>query len=153
MTGVQTCALPIFPLSHRPTATITTTITTQPPSPPSSETKEKSDQPTHTQINLINPDLHASTPKSTPINPDLHTSTPPHLPRSTRSTQTHSHHHGLPTSLPSIINSNPHCHHQEHATRHASISPQHRSRHSADLATLVACYERERERCERGREN
>ena len=32
------------PLSHRPTAT----ITTQPPSPPSSETKEKSDQPTHT---------------------------------------------------------------------------------------------------------
>ena len=31
------------PLSHRPPAT----IITQPPSPPSSETKEKSDQPTH----------------------------------------------------------------------------------------------------------
>ena len=37
-----------IPLSHKPTATITTTITTQPPLPPSSETKEKLDQPTHT---------------------------------------------------------------------------------------------------------
>ena len=33
-----------IPLSHKPTAT----ITTQPPLPPSSETKEKLDQPTHT---------------------------------------------------------------------------------------------------------
>ena len=52
--------------------------------------------------------------------------------------------------LPSIINSNPHRHHRDHATRHASISPrcdpQRRSRHSTDLTTLVAFYERERER-------
>ena len=41
------------PLSHRPTATITTIITTQPPSP--------------------------HIPRSAPINPDLHASTPPRL--------------------------------------------------------------------------
>ena len=43
----------IVPLSHRPTATITTTITTQPPSP--------------------------HIPRSVPINLDLHASTPPRL--------------------------------------------------------------------------
>ena len=115
---------------------------------------------------------------------------PPHIPRSTHNpnqprsskpTQTKTkphhklrlnHHRGLPTSLPSIINSNPHRYHRDHATRHAwptaPISPhcgsQCRSRHAvthrADLATAPisprwwhALNERERERCERGREN
>ena len=97
----------------------------------------------------------------TPINPHkenqrrskrhrLHASMPPRLPRSTHNpnqprpskpTQTKTnphhklrlnHHRGLPTSLPSIINSNPHRYHRDHAMRQS----RHTVTHSADLATL-----------------
>ena len=121
-------------------------------------------------INPINPDPQPPSPSATishqpdqprPTYPDQPDQTIPrsthnlNQPRPSKPTQIKTdphhklrlnHHRGLPTSLPSIINSNPHRHHRDHATRHTLISPQRRSHHSADLAMLVACYERERER-------
>ena len=106
-------------------------------------------------INLINPDPHTQINLDQPDQTIPRSTHNPNQPRSSKPTQTKTnphhklrlnHHRGLPTSLPSIINSNPHRHHRDHATRHVVT-------HSTDLATLVACFERERERCERGREN
>ena len=84
----------------------------------------------------------------------------PNQPRPSKPTQTKTdphhklrlnHHRGLPTSLPSIINSNPHHHHRDHATCHALISPrcdpQRRSRHAGGML-----WTREREMWERERE-
>ena len=74
------------PLSHRPT----TTITTQPPSPPLSETKEKSDQPTHTnqptrKIRFNIRSTNTDQPTQRKINADQNAivSMPPHLHAST----------------------------------------------------------------------
>ena len=159
-------------LSHRLTATITTTITTQPPSPPSLETNEKSDQSTHTQINPINPDLHASTPPRLHTYPDqrrsTQTSTPPNLHASTHTQisadqprpprlHTYTNQPDQPRPTATITASPRRCHQSSTQTHTATIETTphatRRSRHSADLATLAAWYERERERCERGREN
>ena len=70
------------PLSHRPT----TTITMQPPSPPSSETKEKSDQPTHIdqptqKIKFNIRSTNSNQPTQRKINADQNTtiSMPPRL--------------------------------------------------------------------------
>ena len=91
------------PLSHRPT----TTITMQPPSPPSSETKEKSDQPTHTdqptrKIRFNIRSTNTNQPTQRKINADQNAivSMPPHIhasthtqinqqPKSTQIKQTH----------------------------------------------------------------
>ena len=108
-------------------------------------------------INPINPDPQPPSPSATishqrdqprPTYPDQPDQTiprsthNPNQPRPSKPTQIKTdphhklklnHHRGLPTSLPSIINSNPHRHHRDHATCHASISPQRRSRHAGGM--------------------
>ena len=104
------------PLSHRPTATITTIIrnqrkirsthtyrSTHISINPHEKSNSTSDQPTS-----INPHKEKLTPIKTPLSPCIHTSTPPHIPRSTQSTQTHSHHHHQQPSAINLINPDPH---------------------------------------------
>ena len=96
------------PLSHRPTATIITIIRNQRKirsthTYRSTHTKNQiqhqinQHQSTHTKKNQRQSKHH-----------HLHASTPPHIPRSTRSTQTHSHHHHQQPSAINPINPNPH---------------------------------------------
>ena len=125
------------PLSHKLIATITTTITTQPPSPPSSETKqktdinphekssetkEKSDQPTYRSTymknhqkpkkNQINPYISINPHEKSDSTSDQPTPINPHKENQHRSKR-----HRLHASTPPRL----------HASTHTQINPQPKS--------------------------
>ena len=132
------------------------TQTHLPKSTRSSQTRSHHHHQQPSAINLINPDPHTHINLDQPDQTIPRSTHNPNQPRPSKPTQIKTdphhklklnHHRGLPTLLPSIINSNPHRHHRDHATRHTSISP--RWWHAMNERER----ERERERCERGREN
>ena len=122
----------INPINPNPQPPSPSTTISHQPDQPRSIYPDQLDQPRPIATISHQPDQPRPTYPDQPDQPIPRSTHNPNQPRPSKPTQTKTdphhklilnHHRGLPTSLPSIINSNPHRHHRDHATRHASISP------------------------------